>query len=424
MTEIRSNIAKFVKYDNSGTSLTSTNVQDSINELEILATGVGVALDNYVIIKTLSDLPTPVGSVITLETGKYYHINGIINIGTNTIDIPDNCRLQGLATFQSGFIYTGTGSMMTSTDSNISLSNLSFFSPSVGSQLFNFTNNLKTKNCLLLNCFISGVNSCGTISGYDNVLLDTINNTGISNGYTCNNNNHLYFISMAFDESCDGTYLSMASGTYESVLIRNSMFHTSATATGLNIDSSTITVLDSISVIGNDFLGSGTLSTGFDSSYNYFLVRSNTGVKDFRSYASMYMSANLTQTINVPGSTWTKIAGATTSSNLSRFSMPVDNRLAYIGKDQVEVIINVSLSAYYTSGSARVAEIGISKNGNNPEPSTINSLTVYGADEPSSTSTVMDLSTGDYVEIWFQKFGGAASDDYVFSYLNVQINEI
>ena len=378
--------------------------------------------DNYVVVREKSDLPTPSAGVITLAAGTFYAINGIIGLGTDRIEFAGDCKIQGLSAFSDQLIYTGSGDMFTMTDINFSLSNVTVISSTVGSKVFEATNNAKDKSFVIQDAVFAACNEVGKVTGFDNVLLNVVNYLLNTDGWEFDGVLHLFFINQNFDENNTGTYVDIKAGTFELAQFSNNVFHANVGVTGLSITPATITVDDNFSILGNLFFGTGTPHTGFTTDNSDFVVRSNSGIEDFRAGASMTMAGNVTSTNNVAGSTWTKIAGTTTLSNEHRFSMPSDNRLQYDGLEPISVLITFALAAYYTSGSARIAEIAIYKNGVLASGS-INGFTIYGADEPCSSGLETEMANGDYIEVWFQKFGGAAGDDYVFSYLNVQIKE-
>ena len=72
-------------------------------------------ISNKIIIENLSDLPTPVGDVITLDTeGITYQFVGIVDIGANKIDITvANVKFIGLNPATDGISSTTGGVVIT-----------------------------------------------------------------------------------------------------------------------------------------------------------------------------------------------------------------------------------------------------------------------------------------------------------------------
>ena len=381
-------------------------------------------LTNYKVIKVKADFPTPSAGVITLVANTYYLINGSINLGTDRLVTSGDCKIEGLSAFSDNLIYTGTATaLFNSTDHNVSITNLSLISTGATSKVFEVSNVGKTKNFVFQNSVITSSISGGNITGYANVLLNVINMFSNTTGFTFIGNGNLFLSNVNCNSSSLGTQVTLPSGTYNRVSIRNCVFDVAATNTGLNIQAGSITVTNNISIIANAFSGLGTLTTGFTVNNSNYVVESNSRLSDFVPSGSMAMIGNVTQTLNVSGSTWRKILGTTTGGTLNRFTMPTNNRLTYVGLESITVRVSFACAAYYTSGASRIAEIGLYKNGvliTNSQ----NGFTIKLRDEPCSTSIIVTLNQNDYIEGWFQKFGGAATDDYVFSYLNIQINEL
>lgn len=378
-------------------------------------------LNNFVVVKQKSDLPTPAAGVITLAASTVYLINGSINLGTDRLVLSGDARILGNSAFTDNIIYTGSSAMITCTDFNISISNLALIANTASSQILNASNAAQTKSCVVQDCLFTTSQKAGTISGFNNVLLNVISYQTVLDGWDINNTTHLFILNQNYEETCTGTYIDISTGTFEVIVVRNNIFHVDTSNTALDIDAGTITV-NSCSIIANTFLGTGTYIDNFTVNNSDFVVKANSGLASFTAKASMTLSS-ITANLNVTASTWTKINGTTTLDVGERFSMPVNNRLMYDGAEPIDVSVNVALAGYYTAGGARIAEISIFKNGVLVGGSQ-NGFTIYNADEPCSTNAQVSMVTGDYIEVYFQKFGGPATDDFEFSFLNVQINEL
>ena len=73
-------------------------------------------------------------------------------------------------------------------------------------------------------------------------------------------------------------------------------------------------------------------------------------------YGSMYVSTPLETSI--ADGNFTKAAGTTTSVSLTRFDMPADNRLRYVGTPDCHFHGVISFSMSIASGSNKVLELG------------------------------------------------------------------
>jgi hypothetical protein len=84
-------------------------VREALDQLAAQVGG-GLLLDPIILVRTLADLPTPVGNVIQLLDDKFYLFIADINIGDNTIDV-SGAKVAGLGSqhtsITTGFSFTG-----------------------------------------------------------------------------------------------------------------------------------------------------------------------------------------------------------------------------------------------------------------------------------------------------------------------------
>lgn len=143
------------------------------------------------------------------------------------------------------------------------------------------------------------------------------------------------------------------------------------------------------------------------------MVRYNTTFSNFEIYngtswvlmnstgvlASLYMSGNATGTI-VLASTFTKIAGATTTAFLNNFTSPVDNQLQYTGLDTINALVSANISATHDVLAGSTVGVSIFKNGAQVLPANY----AFQLTQNSSTSLVVSVYvqfvTNDYVEVF------------------------
>src|SRR5574338_244 len=69
-------------------------------------------LPEIVPVHSISDLPTPIGNIITLDDNKMYMPLGFINITPNVLVVSNECSLLGTGAFQSGFITSNTSPLI------------------------------------------------------------------------------------------------------------------------------------------------------------------------------------------------------------------------------------------------------------------------------------------------------------------------
>lgn len=105
-----------------------------------------------------------------------------------------------------------------------------------------------------------------------------------------------------------------------------------------------------------------------------------------------------------------KLAGATTSTNLFRFSRgSEDNRLQYLGNKKKFVKIS-GASSFQASSSSTVYIFYIYKNG-----AVVNQSKVYVSSNSSTDvlavpfQTIVEMAPNDYVEVWVQRYSGSGN---------------
>ncbi len=79
-------------------------------------------LSNLVYVHSLSDLPTPSGSVITLNASKMYVFSGIVNISTNYLNL-NGAGLRGTDPAKDGVMSFVSGAVLRSTGVSVFIEN-------------------------------------------------------------------------------------------------------------------------------------------------------------------------------------------------------------------------------------------------------------------------------------------------------------
>jgi hypothetical protein len=151
---------------------------------------------------------------------------------------------------------------------------------------------------------------------------------------------------------------------------------------------------------------------GVDGAGNFAFNGAPHGSIIFYNIASPY-------TLTYP-SVFTKIAATTTAGGIpSDFTEATTSRLTYTGTDTVPISITYSISFDQSSGANRDIEFVLYKNGAVSNGYSV-STTSTGNKHISSGTHVINMATGDYVELW-SKNGGGSGDIRVYA---MQINAI
>ena len=393
---------------------------------KLLSESVGVR-NNYKLIKSVADLAPELaaggGSSYLLNTNTYYEINGTIILAA-PINL-NNAYVSGADVNEdvlssNGVVFQGnTGGAIR----NITLK---------GSIAFNITGpGIATNSSLLVqNTIIDGMTtSVGTISGlglYFGNIIQFINNT---NGISYSNIGNLLLNNQAWLNTNNGTFETF-SGNF-GLIQKNSGFSTvNGADVALDVSNASLSVGTGI-LLGTVFSGTTTATSGYVRGYaaastytgykfsNVWTVNAPGLSSEADSEATgdsnldAAVGSGVTTSFSGTGSgSRRKIVGTTTSNNLFRFSKDGDNRITYRGNNTRYFQVSASVS-YQTTADATII-LYIARNG-----VVLTETKVYG--KPSgglfSSSGIIalpiigtvQLKTGDYIEIWAERYEGSGS---------------
>ena len=120
-------------------------------------------------VTSLSDFPTPVSNIITLEPNMSYYIMGDIDIGDNSIQFSEGSSIYGINNKVSILRNTSTNPLLQATDISVFIRDLQINS---NSDTFNLIDNTSTKYITIENCIIISGGKTGTLKGYYQVLFN------------------------------------------------------------------------------------------------------------------------------------------------------------------------------------------------------------------------------------------------------------
>jgi len=332
-----------------------TNDSKIVTPLKLanFSTLTGIIRNNNVLVKAKSDLPTPSGGVITLADNTTYEINGTIVLGTDRILCGTSNTIVGKDKSDDIFVYTGTGSMITCADNDITVGICTLSAPA--GSLFDLSSTTGTHNAELKELIIGSTGTIGTSENMDNFIFRNCLVQGITTtGWTFSgsNNEHIFLIDNIF-RSFAGTLADFGSITVEDILISRNMVEVGAGATGFSATAPTLTNIAFMTE--NSFRGAGTYTSGFDQTTSGWFFSNNNGFIDSKFVGSMLMESNATVTSITVDSQWEKVAGTTVAGDaLERFSMTGNNELTYDGIRDQDVILYCSLNCERSGGSGTI----------------------------------------------------------------------
>jgi hypothetical protein len=349
---------------------------------------------NYVLVKSVADLPAPIGDVITLKPGTTYEVNGTLLLDKK-INL-NGCYLVGMDATNDKIIYTpASGELFTGTKGG-SIKTLTLVAGSA--QLFNL--NLEaTETLLVRDAIIAKCKNVGLVKGGYNCFFSVINFSDNLSGITFQDNNYLLLDNTAWFANNKGTFEKLE-GSFGVIEKLGGFSHALAANSGLALDITGITSITEAANLKNTaFMGTGTKVNGtFSKQWEVEAAGINTE-KDAVASGNIYLTSSTTTTFEGEDKP-TKVLGTTIAADLYRVSSPMNNRLVYEGTKTRRFSITASLSV--TSQAAnKYFSFYVYKNGVKlPESEQAMRLST-GVDKGSITlSCTVVMAPNDYIEIW------------------------
>lgn len=395
--------------------------------------------DNYVLVKSMADLPAAVGSTITLDPNVLYEINGTINL-TASINL-NNSSLEGRNGFKDVLSYPGGTVFKGSTGGSVQNITLK------GGKAFEITGPgiASNSSLLVLNTIIDGMTtSVGSISGlglYFGNIIQFLNN---ANGITYSNIGNLLLSNQGWFANNQGTFETLT-GSFGLVEKVSGFSTANGTAIALDVSSNPTVgngVITTTVFSGNTTAPSGFIkrySTGAYPDYNFttsWIVESPGIPKESDDLASgsfYFTDASTTSFTGsgTSGSSNKKLNGATTSTNLFRFdtgSTSESNKIYYRGNKTHFFLVSASLSFVPSDISTYIFYIAV----NGVMVQATRAYTRPDANDGFFTSTTpgyanislvgnVKLKKNDFVEVWAQRNSGSGNASITAPSLNISI---
>ncbi|WP_340065052.1 hypothetical protein [Ascidiimonas aurantiaca] len=403
--------------------------------------------DNYKLIKSGDNLATVLAAELAAGSGSSYQLdaNTLYEInGTVAFDFPinlNNAYIIGRDTNNDIITRTGGGSVFEGSTGG-SLRTLSVYA-SGGSSVFNL--NLGTNERLIAQSMVMaglGSGTVGTISGTAGgnnlVFFSIIQYSLFTNGITFQNLDTLLLNNLGWLPDNTGT-METLSGDFNIFSQLGGFMNVASGSTGIDVSANP--VINDIGTLRNiTFAGAGTYVNGYTSnSFPGFNFTNQwevncTGIpreSDNNAIADLNQNADIgsgDQTFFSSNgvASRTKLAGATTSNNLFRFSSPVDNRLVYNGAKSR--FFNLAATISFQSSANNTIYIFYFAKGNSGDPTAtvVEQTRVYrgsGSSGDVGAAGIVGkvfLNPGDYVEVWGERFSGGGN--VLLVSLNVVVN--
>lgn len=399
-----------------GVSITKTS-----NTITIEAGDLG---GNRVPVTQASDFPAAVGGVRTLADFTIYDISGMIDIGSDRFVSGDNSFLIGKGATVDGVVSSTSSPLITVTNKTIAVDTLTLNNPN--GDIFAFSGNVASSVFFAQNVIYAACKSIGNISGFFFcIIAQTSVFSATDSGYIFGGTNNGQ---LQINETSFGNFVGTAidlltnSPTFNRVFIGPlvSMAVPSG-ATGISIlpNSGNLQPLAGRGIIEGSIVdGPGTETTGFDVADIFWFKRDNFGIDSSQIRAQGSIINNATATVIGALSTPVLVdfnGGFTTDTDMtSQFIISSDGRFTYTGLDKVSVYFNSNLFAEIGGGGSRQYTYFVYKTG--VQISSSASRSQYDGSNPdsSSVSSIVELETNDYLEIFVQQEAG--------SFQNITVN--
>jgi len=355
------------------------------------------ARDNFVLVKSINDLPAPSSGVITLSPTTLYEVNGIINLGSNSINL-NGSVLVGSNPNSDLLLYSGSTGLFSGTNGGL-VEFLSIMGFSGSTKLFNLIDSSLSKNFILRDSYILNFGDIGTISGHQFVYMNTLSYFDNSNGISFSGNEQLFLYDQIWNESNSGTAFSF-SGNFDVITMTGGKLDIDAGETGIDVNANpTLTsrgIIENVAFTQSGSLTSGTFSNKWEIEAPGLITE-----KDDKATGSIYInspSTTIISSINVP----TKVGGATTAANLFRVDTDSqNNRLRYTGTKTRFFEVTCTFSLF--GGRQDVYAFYVYKNGVRvPSIYVENKIASNGDIGAAAIMGTVELATNDYVELWVE----------------------
>ncbi len=373
--------------------------------------------DNYVLVKDVSDFPTPSGGVITLDENTYYEINGTITL-TTPINL-NNSYISGLDANED--ILTSAGTVFSGSTGG-SIRNISITG---GGTAFNITGGT---SLLLQNTVIANMASVGTISNVGIYFSNIVQYVGNSTGITYSNIGNLLLSNQAWFNSNNGTFETFI-GTFGLIQKVSGFSNVLAGRTGMNTTGITSITGDAVlsQVV---FYGGGTYVNGSSPYTGYNFTKdwtvNSTGIPreaDDASTANIYYTGASVVAIN--NATPIKLPVSTAPIRMFRTSTRAgadsSNSVVYEGKKSRA--LNVIGSISFTAIQGMRFTFSIYKNGVLQTGSQV----VYDVVDTNARQGLSIVGTvvanpADYIEIYVERNTGSGSNQFLVTSYNLLVN--
>lgn len=336
-----------------------------------LPANMPVASEKVVQVRSLADLPAPVGGVITIPTGYTYKANTFIDLQGNRLFVENEAMLDGYSSETSGYYsQLATGEALVSGDGTFPCQNIRLWvEPSgVGEepQVLDFDCTANQAEAALDWYGVNIVNSnIGVLKNFSNFVAINCAFIGAKDGLDLQGSfdSAVVFNSIFRNTQSGGTLFKVGAGVTVTRRIRivDTPISVPSGSVGIDVSASASIPADAYILRFVNFSGAGTYLQGIQADDNRAFFFECRGIQNSASIAAWSFEGNATPTpITVQG-TYYKVLGTTTSNLVRKWEKQADNEYKYVGA--LANTHKVTIFATFTSSANAVIGFKVAING-------------------------------------------------------------
>lgn len=361
-----------------------------------------------VVVNDMKDFPAPFQGVIKLRPDKMYVISGVVNIGSNAINL-NGAGLRGHDPGKDFIMSSVNGAVLRSTGVDVYMESVGVICATTDTKAYDFQDLTGTKFCNLFSgCSVVDApniqsQGVGQVSGFNTTCIEKnywrvaegIKVTGQATKFTFSLN---YVTGITKGAAIE--FLNAAN--VQDVIIQTSYFVYSGDQ-GIKVNSGATIDLGRLAL--NLFRGVKNPMVGFDSfTPGWEMMGNGPGVPDSKGAGYVYMNDNTAPTGFKNVQLFTKINGTTKMLKANKFNTPAPNKFVFTGKRNttLNVFGNVSGVASSTDDGNSYS-IAVMKNGTEVVlPNSTVSNIGRGQGFQLSLQTQVEMVSGDYIELFIK----------------------
>ena len=382
-------------------------------------------IDNkYYFINSLTDLPTPVSSVITLADNATYLFTTEVDLLGNRLVCGQNTTILGGSSENCRIKSTGlTGTPLISSSYSLPMRGITI-EADVALEL-NASGSTQAIDWFGVN--FTNCPTVGLIKNYSNVIMTDCAFLEAANCTFDGTIGTVGFVTCLFNGRSGQTIMSVS--PTGSITRRFRPIYSSFIAlsgeTALSIPTSSIVNAEGFILDTCNFSGGGTYISGANTGSLKSLFVNNVGITNTTNVGHYYMINNTTNTtIGVPNvNVWVKAAGTTTEGigNSPKWEPNGNNRIDYSGSIAQDFKFT-AVGTVQSAANNQVISVGVAKNGTIQDESEVTVRTATSNQPyPFAVQDLIQVAAGDYIEVFVKN---TQSTDIRVGDLNVIIDKI